>query len=170
MRFKLCSRGLGINLDGKHIHIVEVRISLQLEARLTRFLQDEIESIAQMRYEDLPGFDSVVFLDVPAVSLTILLPNLPPCPTLYPHPHNIRLHLHWLLHTLYPANSSSQSTICLSHPSSQSVAFSSFSSSSSPPPPSASQPLDSVYPSSKSLKAAYALLHLWFMPVWTRWG
>ena len=83
MRFELCSRGLGINLHDKHIHIVEVRISLQLEARLTRFLQDEIESIAQMRYEDLPGSDSVVFLDVPAVSLTILLPNLPPCPTLY---------------------------------------------------------------------------------------
>ena len=84
MRFKLCSRGRRINLHGKPIRIFQVCISSQLEARLTRFLQGETESTAQMRFEDLPGSKSVVFHDVLVVSLAILLPNLPPCPTLCP--------------------------------------------------------------------------------------
>ena len=35
-----------------------------------------------MRFEDLPGSKSVMFHDVPAVTLAILLPSLPPCPIL----------------------------------------------------------------------------------------
>ena len=49
--------------------------SLKLVSRV--FLQVEIESIAQMKFEDLPGFKSVVFYDVPAVLLAMLLLNFP---------------------------------------------------------------------------------------------
>ena len=74
MKFKLCSYGV----ESIYMANVEsVCISSQLEARLTRFLQDKIESIAQIKFEDLPGSESVVFYDVPAVSLGSMLPIYP---------------------------------------------------------------------------------------------
>ena len=121
--------------------------SLKLVSRV--FLQVEIKSIAQMKFEDLPGYKCVVLHDVLAVLLATPLPNLPPCPTLYASSPQYLASPALLAssptRTLYPATSSSSSTfprICLSRPSSQSVAFSSYLSSSSPPFPSAFQPID----------------------------
>ena len=52
-----------------------------------------------MKLEDLPGYKSVVFHDVPAVSLVILSPDLPLVRFYPPLPLNIWLHLlSWLLH------------------------------------------------------------------------
>ena len=111
-----------------------------------------------------------MFNDVPAVSLVTLLPNLPPCTGLSPSsPQHLAppaplASSPTRTHSLAPSSPSSAfPQTCLSGLSSQSVA----SSLSSPLSPSTSQPLDLlsrllVYPSSKRLKAADALLHPWF--------
>jgi hypothetical protein len=91
---------------------------------------------------------------VPAVSLATLLPNLPLCPVLSPSSPQC---------LAPPAPLTSLLTLTHSPATSSSSVM-----SSSSPPPSAFQPLDLlsrflVYPSSKRLKAADALLHPWFV-------
>ena len=81
---EVCTNDRSKYTINEQIHIPWVCRPSQLKAPLTRCLQGEIESITEMKFEDLPGYESVVFHDVPAVSLVILSPNLPPCLILSP--------------------------------------------------------------------------------------
>ena len=88
MRVKLCSRRCRIDLDGKWIIFFRYAYCHSLKLVSCTFLQGEIKSIVQMIFENLLGSKSAVFLDVPAILLATLLPNLPPSPILSPSsPH-----------------------------------------------------------------------------------